>query len=171
MPTSPMNRVIKHLRRTALLQDGAGQTDAAALGSCKWPGRRLRPAPHGTFGEAFPFGSRSSSIRALPLFPVPNVEERPVQRPTTRVNPDSLNRRNHLPSLITVAVLPGNDKRLAHVGPTLRGRCDQVDLESGDQKKFSFSCRFCSLSFDQRVVGRMSRPMCQRGFPMKEERT
>src|SRR4051794_16633997 len=56
----------------------------------------------------------------FPFFPVPNVEERPVQRPATRVNPNSLNRRNPLPSLITFAVLPGNDKRLACVGPTHR---------------------------------------------------
>src|SRR5438309_7350788 len=31
MATSPMTRVIKHLRRTALLQDGAGQTDGQLL--------------------------------------------------------------------------------------------------------------------------------------------
>jgi RNA polymerase sigma factor (sigma-70 family) len=31
MPTSPMTRVVKHLRRAALLQDGAGQTDGQLL--------------------------------------------------------------------------------------------------------------------------------------------
>src|SRR5262249_50562176 len=31
MPTSPMSGVIKHLRRAALLQDGAGQTDGQLL--------------------------------------------------------------------------------------------------------------------------------------------
>ena len=93
------------------------QPGSAALGSCKWPGCRFRPTPHGSFGEAFPIGSRHRSVRAYPLFPVPNVDGRPVQRPATLVNPISFNGRNRLPSLITVAVLPGNDKRLPRGSP------------------------------------------------------
>src|SRR5438128_6322630 len=32
MPVSPMKRVVQHLRRAVLLQDGAGQTDGQLLG-------------------------------------------------------------------------------------------------------------------------------------------